>query len=76
MYFPKIHLVTKCVCSLNPAGQQVCVHQIHLILKSVFSHIELVQCIFLYDAKNKEKKGKIHMNFGVCDVCWFQNKNA
>lgn len=40
VYFPKIHLVTKCVWSADPAGQQECVHQIHLILKSVFSHIE------------------------------------
>lgn len=42
VYFPKIHLVSKCVWSADPAGQQVCVHQIHLILTSVFSHIEAV----------------------------------
>lgn len=58
---PHIQLVGMCISpksiwspsacvSPNPAGQLVCVHQIHLILKSVFSHIG-VQCVLLYDAK-------------------------
>lgn len=45
VYFPKIHLVTNCAWSTDPAGQQECVHQIHLILKSVFSHIVAAQCV-------------------------------
>lgn len=46
-----------CVCSPNPAGQQARVHQIHLILKTVFSHIKPFQHVFICDAK-WGKKGK------------------
>lgn len=57
VYFPKIHLVSKCVCSPNPAGQQVCAYRIHLILTSVFPH-------FISSVCNSVMLGpKRHMRF-------------
>lgn len=58
-----------CVCSPNPAGQQVRVHQIHLILKTVFSHIKPFQRVFICGAKwGKKGREKMHVIWCVCDV--------
>lgn len=40
--------------SPNPAGQRVCVHQIHLILKSVFSHSDELEVFVPLRRQRKE----------------------
>lgn len=55
--FPKIHLVSYYVWFADPAGQQVSVHQIHLMLRRDFSTLEEPSvCTFLIKGMKRRRR--------------------